>query len=49
MRSIREPRDKRRGRGRIREGGEQTRGDTIKVKPKDDGACRTKNKKPRRA
>jgi hypothetical protein len=48
MRSMREPRDKRRGPGRIRAAGEQTRGETIKVKPKDDRACRTKNKKPRR-
>jgi hypothetical protein len=41
-------RDKKRGAGRVRTSGERTRGETVKIKPKDDDACRTKNIKPRR-
>jgi hypothetical protein len=41
-------RDKKRGAGRVRTAGERTRGETVKIKPKDDDACRTKNIKPRR-
>ncbi len=41
-------RDKKRGAGRIRTSGDRTRGETVKIKPKDEQACRTKNLKPRR-
>jgi hypothetical protein len=41
-------RDKKLGAGRIRTSGERTRGETVKIKPKDERACRTKNLKPRR-
>jgi hypothetical protein len=41
-------RDKKRGAGRVRTSGDQTRGETVKIKPKDEHACRTKNIKPRR-
>jgi hypothetical protein len=40
-------RDKKRGAGRVRTSGERTRGETVKIKPKDEHACRTKNIKPR--
>ena len=41
-------RDKKRGAGRVRTSGDRTRGETGKIKPKDEHACRTKNIKPRR-
>ena len=41
-------RDKKRGEGRVRTSGERTHGETVKIKPKDERACRTKNQKPRR-
>jgi hypothetical protein len=41
-------RDKKLGAGRVRTSGERTRGETVKIKPKDERACRTKNIKPRR-
>jgi hypothetical protein len=41
-------RDKKRGAGRVRTSGDRTRGETVKIKPKDEHACRTKNIKPRR-
>jgi hypothetical protein len=40
-------RDKKRGAGRVRTSGDRTRGETVKIKPKDEHACRTKNIKPR--
>ena len=48
MTTNRLKRDKKRGAGRVRTMGEQTRGETVKIKPKDEHACRTKNIKPRR-
>lgn len=48
MTSDRPKRDKKRGAGRVRTSGEGTRGATVKIKPKDERACRTKNIKPRR-
>ena len=42
-------RDKKRGVGRVRTSGDRTRGETVKIKPKDEHACRTKNITPRRA
>jgi len=41
-------RDKKRGAGRVRTSGDPKRGETVKIKPKDEQACRTKNLKPRR-
>ena len=48
MKNVRVKRDKKRGGGRVRRSGENTRGETVKIKPKDEEACRTKNIKPRR-
>jgi hypothetical protein len=48
MTSDRPKRDKKRGGGWVRTSGERTRGETVKIKPKDEDACRTKNMKPRR-
>jgi hypothetical protein len=48
MKNVRPKRDKKRGAGRVRTLGENTRGETVKIKPKDEEACRTKNIKPRR-
>ena len=48
MNADRPRRDKKLGSGRVRTSGERTRGETVKAKPKDEHACRTKNMKPRR-